>query len=888
MLKTEAIKTFLKLKTHADLADLYSHDMECQVNVAQDGGTRVDGTYRGRTWHGWSDGLTTWKAFRIPYGAKSEPHYEDSELKFDLESHVEAIGMTGWDWKLQVSRWVAFDFDAITHHAGSGICHEELVAIQEAVTKLDWVTIRRSTSGTGLHLYVYLDNVPTATHTEHAALARSILTKMSALTGSDFVAKVDTCGGNMWVWHRKMKGTPGLQLIKQGTVLRDVPGNWKDHVKVVRGDRARAMPQSVSVDEDPFQALINQRLRVPLDEHHQRLIKFLDENKHNWWWDGDMHMLVTHTLHLKEAHTLLDLKGIFETSSGGTSDQNCFCFPMKNGAWSVRRYTRGVIEHETWEQDGSGWTRCYLNREPDFETACRASGGLEDPKTGFIFSEAEVAKQAARRMGFNFEVGVPMLGRKTRFKLHKDGRIIVEVSREDRDDSRNMPGWLAEKSCWVKIFRAPNRAPAEPENFDCDDIVRHLTTESNDDCGWVIKSDGVWRREPMQHIRAALTYVGLDAKDVTGALGSSVLKAWKVVNKPFQPEYPGGREWNLDAAQLQYKPTEDTSALSYPSWTKVLQHCGQGLDEAVKNNPWAMANGIQNGAEYLMCWIASLFQFPTEPLPYLFFFGPQNSGKSIFHEALSLLVSKGYQRADQALSDRTDFNGELEGAIICVVEETDLRTSKVAYNRIKDWVTSRQLNIRHLYKTAYHIVNTTHWIQCANSHQACPVFPGDTRITMCYVDAIDPTEIIIKRKLIARLEKEAPDFLAAVLSLEVPESNDRLNIAVLSTEDKETVQRMNLNPLEAFIDEKCDYCAGAYMTMAEFHEELQRCLDPGEVSYWSKIRVGKELPRQFPRGKLHKDNATAIGNIKWKGATEYEKLSGSKKLHSHNGLLEVQ
>jgi hypothetical protein len=115
--KTEAISAILKARTHADLASLYNIEMECQVNVLQGTGEPVGGEYMGRKWRGWTDGLTTWKPFRIPYNAATNPEYNDSEINFDLDIHVEAIGMTGWNWLRRESRWVAFDFDAISGHS---------------------------------------------------------------------------------------------------------------------------------------------------------------------------------------------------------------------------------------------------------------------------------------------------------------------------------------------------------------------------------------------------------------------------------------------------------------------------------------------------------------------------------------------------------------------------------------------------------------------------------------------------------------------------------------------------------------------------------------------------------------------------------------------------
>lgn len=874
--KSEAVKAFLLHSTHTDLANLYNLAMECQVNVAQDGGERVGGDFKGRKWHGWSDGISTWKSFRIPYKANTDPEFADLEIKFNLAEHVEAIGMTGWDWQRRVSKWVAFDFDAITGHSvkhAAKLSNEELESVKEAAYAIDWVTIRRSTSGQGLHIYVQLPNIATSNHNEHAALARAILGKMSALTGFDFQSKVDSCGGNMWVWHRKMRGTNGLTLIKQGSILDDIPPNWKDHVKVIKGTRRKNLPQVIedSGKSDLFEELAGQRPHVPLDEGHKKLIQYLKDNEAMWWWEQDHHMLVTHTSHLKDAHNALGFVGIFDTIAEGKdkgADHNCFAFPLRRGAWAVRRYTPGIGEHSSWTQDGSGWTCTYLNREPDLATTCRAFGGVEDQRGGFIFREAEVAIQAARMLGVTIKVAPPLMGRETTLKQHKDGRLIVEVDRGPNDTADEMAGWLSKSNKpWSRIYNTNIAAPMEPEVGNYDDMIRHLITSSHEDYGWMIKSDGTWRSEPLSHVRVALGSLGINPKDTNIILGASVFKCWKVVNKPFQPEYPGDREWNRNAAQLRYLPSKDTEALKYLTWTRILNHCGEGLNEAVVSDPWCRANGIITGAEYLKCWIAGLLQDATEPLPYLFFYGPQNSGKSIFHEALSLLFTTGYKRADAALVSQSGFNAELEGAIVCVVEETDLRfrggPQSPAYNRIKDWVTSRELLIHPKGKTPYHIPNTTHWIHCANDHQACPIFPGDTRITMGYVPALDPIDLIPKKKLIPMLEKEAPDFLAEVLELELPESNDRLNVPALLTEDKTMAQEMNQNDFEYFMAEQCKAADGHMIKFSDLYEKFQSWLPPTERRRWTKQRMGKSLPVYCVKGRIRQTGQFYIGNITW-------------------------
>ncbi len=862
--KTEAIKKFLTALTHPDLADMYNHDMEVQVNVAQDNAERVEGDFKGRKWQGWSDGITTWKPIRIPFKASTEPEYTDSNMSYDLAAHAEAIGMTGWDWKAKVSRWVAFDFDAMVGHSEKHtkkLSNEEMDRVLEAAKLIDWVTIRKSTAGKGLHLYVFLDAVSTATHTEHAALARAILGQLSALTNYNFTSKVDTCGGNMWVWARKMKGTDGLTLVKQGSTLYDVPPNWRDHVKVVNGSRRKNLPQDIeSVGRgDLFEELIGQRPLVPLDEDHKKLIAYLRDNNCLWWWDQDNHMLVCHTFNLKQAHESLGMKGKFETSSIGKdlNTQNCYAFPNRRGAWTVRRFGQGVQEHDSWTQDAAGWTRAYLNREPDLQTACKTFGGLEDPKGGFIFREGEIADKATQLLGVNLKLEKHYAARETKINMHKDGRLVASVERKDTDSMAEMPGWLAQKDKWVKIFHTQSVSAPEIEVDNYDDVVRHIVA-GNEDAGWVIYSDGEWRGEPLAHIKAVLAADSLKGNEVTQVIGNAVMRAWRLVNKPFQSEYPGDREWNRNAAQFRFMPSKDLEKLQYPTWTKILAHCGKGLDAAVAKNIWCKSNGILNGADYLKCWVCSLFKEPLQPLPYLFFYcKEQNTGKSMFHEALSLLLTKGYQKAEKALT--TDFNGELEGAIICTVEEIDLNHNKDAYNKIKDWVTGREILIHPKGDQAYHAVNTTHWIQTSNNPNACPVFSEDTRITMIHVSKLE--HVIPKKAIIPLLEKEAPDFLAEILNIELPVSNDRLNIPVIETDDKVSAMQANKNQLELFFQEKCQVQEGSWIKFSELYDMFVRFCDPHEIDKWGKIKFGKNLPADFVKGRNRQDGQFYIGNL---------------------------
>ena len=154
--------------------------------------------------------------------------------------------------------------------------------------------------------------------------------------------------------------------------------------------------------------------------------------------------------------------------------------------------------------------------------------------------------------------------------------------------------------------------------------------------------------------------------------------------------------WNRDAAQFVYAPVElkEGEMPQHPTWTKVMEHCGEDLNTCIPSLPWCKDWGISTGGDYLTAWVACMFQNPFGCLPYLFMYGPQNSGKSSFHEALSLLLTNGVAKADRALTSDQGYNEELEDAILAVVDEVDIsKAGSSVYNKLKEWVTGLTISI---------------------------------------------------------------------------------------------------------------------------------------------------------------------------------------------------
>lgn len=876
---SEVVKNFLILHTLPDLAKLYNSNMEVQIIVKQLHGEKIEKGFTGKINSSYTDNLQKWFPIRIPRNADSEPENNDREMTYDLEQFCLGIGMTGWDYINRESCWTCYDFDSIIGHSerhANKLTPSELYELEQTVSSIPWITIRRSTSGTGLHLYIFIKRIKTKNHTEHSALSRCILGMMSGLVNFDFYSKIDTYGGNFWVYHDKMKGTNGLQLIKKGTILEDIPENWKDHIPVISGKRKKSIPSFI-INSDQFLELTGQRARIPLDEDHKRLINYLNEIGAYCSYDSDHHILITHTYALKQAHINLKLKGVFETLATGSEhgDHNAWAAFLPKGVFAIRRYSKGIQEANTWIQDKDGWTFSYLNKNPDFKIAARICEGLEHPTGGYVFSKAEQAQKCAVMLGINLNIPKWALNKKAKLKENREKRLIVELDYDAQSDHLvgGLKGWLQEGKSWKHIFDNPSNELDEIESSNFDDVLRHLITPNNDDAGWAIKVGSLWQNEPINHINKAVKNLGFSAQETEKILGSCILKPWRLVNYPFQPETPGNREWNRNAAQLKHIPSTNKDNLNYETWNKLLNHLGEGLTEALSNNQWAKDNGIIIGGDYLKCWIASLLQHPEEPLPYLFLYSEKgNTGKSTLKEALSLLIINGVKDADKALTSQGGFNAELENAVLGTIEETDLRQNKYSYNMIKNWVTNSHITIHRKGETPYQIINNIHFIQTANDIRFLPIFGDDSRITVIKVP--DLKEIIPSREFLRLLDKEAPDFTCEMLNLEIPYSNDRLYVPVITTEEKVTAQSLNKNELEQFIDENCFKIDGEIIKYSEFYDKFIEWLDPNEHSNWGKIKTGKILKQSYAYGRdLTQGSQFYVGNLSFNKPENGEKKS---------------
>lgn len=418
---------------------------------------------------------------------------------------------------------------------------------------------------------------------------------------------------------------------------------------------------------------------------------------------------------------------------------------------------------------------------PNLPDLATEFGGIEDAETKFrswVFDDAVIARKVVKRLGGDLRFPAEFRARQCWLEV-RAGKVVASVPVHPSDGDK-VPRWTRGMR---KRWRCVTHARAYGDSIALtDQYVRVLVCDGRVVGKKILNKRGEWQAEhDNQLIAYYLIAKGFDRQDIPIMLGEAVENAWRLVNIPFAPEFPGNRQWN-EGPQYAYQPTTDRP--HHPHWDMILKHCGQDLDDALKDLDWARAANIKTGADYLRMWAACMLREPYEKLPYLFFYGEQNSGKSIYHEALAQLMTKGVVAADRALTNANDFNGELANGVLAYIEEKDVAKSNGAYNKLKDWVTSPTIAIRRMRTDQFSQVNTLHFIQCANEREALAIRHGDTRITVLYVPALARGQEIPKSLLMERLKQEAPHIMRTIMDLQLPPLYGRLRLPVVSTGNK--------------------------------------------------------------------------------------------------------
>lgn len=853
----EGISRFLKARESESpfLIGRYSPDLETQV-MTYEGFEEAES--EGRTW---TENGETWSDTRWPRNAGSIPSYTDRELTFSPAARCRHIGTSWWNYVTRRSIAIGLDIDTEEGHAATTttVDGEKLQELIEKLKALPYVTLLHSKSGKGIHIYTFFDpdDLPVSNnHNEHKKHAVAVLSRISQDLNYDLRQHVDAQGLIFWLWSND-KGPGGFDVIQEQVAFlkpEDLVGHYDIEFQRSTGSVSlQGYTDSGSMVSQDVHGL--DTTKYSLDDTHRKILKMLEDEPYDSVWIEQHNMLQTHTYALKSVAEKLEAEGNpivgrYDTVSGGNKSGshwqkvNCYITPRPGGAFKVTRFGNGGAEHPLWETIEDK-TFCYFNQPLDIK------GQLKK------FADKVSSKGKMTFVAENFVKAVQALGGEVpEVRAQSSSPIVVDTDTEGvfTASSKDWP------NDWTLPFVASRpglvgSAPVVTNLLEAaDQMVRSLISEDGVSLGWALRTDRGWITQVKE------TWIS-NALDVAFGDQSIVVKdqcqksPWTLTSVPFQEEYPGDRVWNKDAVQFKVPPSEEHGP--HPHWDMILSHLGRPINMAVRENAWCQKAGIEDGAGFLLAWLACLVRHPFEPLPYLFFYGQQATGKSMFHEMLRVVFTCGIQRANGPLSSRSGFNGELADALLCYVEELDLSKYQGAYNRIKEWTTARDLEIHKKGIDPYNQPNKLHFVQMANCATACPIEEGDKRIIVFEVPPLQNE--VGKALLEKRLAEEAPFFLRTLLSVVLPAPYDRFRLPVLTTEAKDVLEVGSRSAIHIHADQKLVPCMGAAAKVSDLYEDYklfcaERSTQPEPMAIYRAA-----LGPKYTVGK-YKDNQNFIAN----------------------------
>lgn len=181
----------VRANSHNHLLKLWTPELHTEVLVSPQGGTE----------HliGWRNSTEFWFNLKLPSNLPA--HFP---IKFNLFDHAEGIGASGWNYVTKQSLWTTFDIDSIEDHRPEiAVNDDNLNLVIEYVSKLSYVEIRRSTSGCGIHLRVYLNAITSESLAEHHSHSTRVLKRITQDSGITLTDYIDVHGQNFWLWNRR-------------------------------------------------------------------------------------------------------------------------------------------------------------------------------------------------------------------------------------------------------------------------------------------------------------------------------------------------------------------------------------------------------------------------------------------------------------------------------------------------------------------------------------------------------------------------------------------------------------------------------------------------------------------------------------------------------------
>lgn len=228
--------------------------------------------------------------------------------------------------------------------------------------------------------------------------------------------------------------------------------------------------------------------------------------------------------------------------------------------------------------------------------------------------------------------------------------------------------------------------------------------------------------------------------------------------------------------------------------------------------------------EHFMNWLAVVWQQRVKPLTAWVFHGTEGTGKGLlFNNVLVPLFGQNHAVQKRASELNSEFNGWVERALICMVDEIDAEmfiNAKAVEANLRTMITEPVLSIRRMRTDSYNVRNFTAFIFSSNKRRPVAIPPGDRRFN---VAQFQPDKLIITPEEIDRIADELEGFAHMLSKREASFSKAR---TVLNSADRQAVQRLSVTSVDALAS---DILNGNFMVLWEARPDPEFAAQNGMV-----------------------------------------------------------
>lgn len=154
--------------------------------------------------------------------------------------------------------------------------------------------------------------------------------------------------------------------------------------------------------------------------------------------------------------------------------------------------------------------------------------------------------------------------------------------------------------------------------------------------------------------------------------------------------------------------------------------------EPFLNHVRIMSNHNEEVFQFLIKWMANLFQFPSTPSIFVALSSEEGTGKSALMQLITNMVGadKSIEIDNPAEQLFGSFTGHLQDKVFININEVDRKDMNQFYNRLKSAINSPTCMVHEKGQKAYTIANVRHYFCTSNNDHAVIVKEGNRRYVM--------------------------------------------------------------------------------------------------------------------------------------------------------------